>query len=83
MFRRVRQWFWSRYRLLAEVHNNEKALVELLAKTHMQDKAWNEVEGCYDDLLAENRVLRDRVAAQTILLEALGDVAVMKAGAGE
>jgi len=54
MFRRVRQYFWSRYSLVCEVQANEKALLKAFHRVHNMNLTIEMYGDEIDHLLEEN-----------------------------
>jgi|APSaa5957512493_1039668.scaffolds.fasta_scaffold05609_4 hypothetical protein len=74
IFRKARHALWSRYRLMQELQGTEKQNYALMAETHQYSLMWDQFEDVQDDLMGEVRKLRQQLAAQRILLQALGQI---------
>ena len=74
IFRKIRQAFWSRYRMMQELQTTEKQNFALMAETHQYSLMWEQFEGVQDDLMDEVKKLRRKNRAQGLMLEALGAI---------
>jgi hypothetical protein len=78
---RVVNWFRGRHRLIAELHNLDRAVRELMNRQYANDVAWDQFERAHDGLRADLVAAQTRCSQQDVLLSALGAVELSKADA--
>lgn len=76
-------WFRGKHKLIAEVHNLDKAVRELMSRQYVNDVAWNQFERLHDEMRTELVSAQTKCSQQDVLLSALGAVELSKAGTGE
>ena len=79
--KRLLRWFHTRHHLVAELNNTDRAVRELTHQYYSAKHALDDTQAHHSDLCDIIEDLQEKLAAQHLMLSALGAVETSKANA--
>lgn len=77
------RWFKTRHGLVTELNNLDRHIREVTFEYSRTKYAWEDVQAHHEDLCDIIEELQEKLAAQHLMLSALGAVEASKANVGE